>query len=520
MKGTLAVAAVVLLALVLDIQVVRADSFVVRPHLGLQGDGGRRYAYNPRVLDVARQMVRGSVFDRRGLPLATGDPAVVERSRAAYAKLGVSLAEVCPSAAERCYPLGGRAFHLLGDARTRANWSAGNSSYIERDDEAALRGFDDRAEVVATTDAAGRSMSTIRRDYRDLLPLVRHRYEPDHPDVAALRQRTHDIRLTIDAALQIRVAAIVEAHAKNTTGRAAAVVLDPDSGAVLASVSYPWPSAAVDGRADEGESDALLDRARYGLYPPGSTFKLVTAAAALSRDSSLASTTFSCVRLPDGRSGAKLPGWTRPVRDDVLDSHPHGSIDLHEAVIHSCNAYFAQLAVKLGPQPLIECAGRLGIALTPSAAPTVRVRDTLPQVGYGQADVRATPLRMARLAAGIAASGVIQDARWKQNTVPAGHPFLPAPAARMLAADMRAVVTRGTGSSLRNHPWRIAGKTGTAEVDGAASHGWFVGFAPYGAATQRIAFAIVLEHAGYGGRTAAPVAGEIVTAAGELGLMR
>jgi peptidoglycan glycosyltransferase len=85
---------------------------------------------------------------------------------------------------------------------------------------------------------------------------------------------------------------------------------------------------------------------------------------------------------------------------------------------------------------------------------------------------------------------------------------------------MRAVVTRGTGSSLRNHPWRIAGKTGTAEVDGAASHGWFVGFAPYGAATQRIAFAIVLEHAGYGGRTAAPVAGEIVTAAGELGLMR
>jgi peptidoglycan glycosyltransferase len=88
-----------------------------------------------------------------------------------------------------------------------------------------------------------------------------------------------------------------------------------------------------------------------------------------------------------------------------------------------------------------------------------------------------------------------------------------------LASDLRDVVMNGTGSSLRHHPWRIAGKTGTAEVDGAPSHGWFVGFAPYGPAKKRIAFAIVIEHAGYGGRTAAPIAGEIVTAAGLSGLL-
>src|SRR5207342_2408681 len=186
-----------------------------------------------------------------------------------YAALGVSVGEACPMPGERCYPLGGAAFHLLGDARTRLNWTAANSSYIERDAERELRGFDDHAEVVHTTDSAGRSMLTIRRDYRDLLPALRHRYDP--ASAAWTRfQQPHDVHLTVDANLQLRVAAIVAAYAQNNAGKAAAVVLDPDSGELLASASYPWPDAS------DSANDALVDRARYGLYPPGSTFKLVT----------------------------------------------------------------------------------------------------------------------------------------------------------------------------------------------------------------------------------------------------
>ena len=458
------------------------------------------------------------------MPLATDDPAVIAGARQIYADLGVSLDDACPMRGERCYPLGGAAFHLLGDARTRVNWSAPNSSYIERDAESELRGFDDHAEVVHTVDAAGRSMLTIRRDYRDMLPALRHRYDPASAALARFRE-PHDVHLTIDANLQLRVAGIVASYAQKTAGKAAAVVLDPDTGELLASVSYPWPAAStrwpVADRAGEGATEPLLDRARYGLYPPGSTFKLVTASAALRQHLDPRTTTFTCARLPDGRVGAKINGWNRPVRDDVLD-HPHGTIDVHGGFVHSCNAYFAQLAVKLGSQPLLDTANHLGISLTPSSAVVARVRQTLPQIGYGQGDVVVTPLRMARVAAAVASNGVLRDTRCEQDEDASADTdrFLNPDAARVLGGYMRDVVLSGTGRVLRNHPGRIAGKTGTAQLDGRPSHGWFVGFAPFGPAVRKIAFAVVIENAGYGGGSAAPAAGEIADAATRAGLLK
>jgi peptidoglycan glycosyltransferase len=202
---------------------------------------------------------------------------------------------------------------------------------------------------------------------------------------------------------------------------------------------------------------------------------------------------------------------------------------MHNALVHSCNAYFAQLALTLGPEPLVRTAARLGISLTPSNTSAQRVRETLPQIGYGQGDVVATPMRMARVAAAIASDGVLRDTHWEQtagrSAERAAEPaaerdvFLDRNASRLLAGYMRDVVLTGTGRSLKAHPWRIAGKTGTAELAGRASHAWFVGFAPYGTAIKRIAFAIILENAGYGGTSAAPVAGEIVTAAAQSGLL-
>jgi peptidoglycan glycosyltransferase len=366
-------------------------------------------------------------------------------------------------------------------------------------------------------------MYTVHRDYRELVPVLRHRHQPDHDAVVAFRDRPRDVRLTLDADLQRRVAAIVSAHARKAKGKAAAVVLDPDTGAILASVSYPWPSSSSKTSDDTDNADMWMDRARYGAYPPGSAFKLLVALAAL-RDG-LHAARYTCARLPNGRIGTHISGWTRPVRDDVLDTNPHGTIDMHDGLVHSCNAYFAQLAVNLGPAPLAALASRLKISLTPHDSSMQRIRDTLPQIGYGQAQVVASPLRMAALAGVVAADGVLRSPHIEGDAKSISKPdsIVDSAAARRLGSFMRDVVVNGTARGLRAHQVPIAGKTGTAEVSGRDSHGWFVGFAPYESipsrATKRIAVAIVIEHAGYGGTTAAPAAGEIVSAAISAGLI-
>jgi cell division protein FtsW (lipid II flippase)/cell division protein FtsI/penicillin-binding protein 2 len=521
LENGLSVAALSLLAILFNVQFVSADDYVVKPHLSLQADGGRRFQYNQRVLDLARLIPRGTIYDQSGLALATSSAAIAQQSREDYKKIGVSLDLSCKEPFERCYPLGGRTFHLLGDARRRTNWSATNTSYIERDVESSLRGFNDKATVVDVVDEGGKTTRTIRRDYRELVPLLRHRYQPEHSAWQTFLSRPRDITLTIDARLQARIAAILSRHAaKSKHGRAAAVVIDPDSGNLLSAVSYPFPDLSErTGAENENNNEPLLDRARYGLYPPGSTFKLVTAATALRRDIDLSRAKFTCTGLPDGRVGARIQGWGR-VRDDVLDTHPHGTISMHDGIVRSCNAYFAQLAVHVGPQALLDTAVRLGISAAPSNS-VKRLRETLPQAGYGQGYVVTSPLRMARVAAMVAGSGVFREVRLNSQSLeePGKEALLTPEAAELLGQYLRDAVLDGTGRSLGSHEWRIAGKTGTAEIKGSPSHAWFVGFAPYGQAKKRIAFAVIIENAGYGGLAAAPVTGEIVSAAAALGLI-
>ena len=271
---------------------------------------------------------------------------------------------------------------------------------------------------------------------------------------------------------------------------------------------------------DAGQSAAWLDRARYGLYPPGSTFKLLIAGAALrTREDGHR---FICRRLPAGRVGNYVRGAARPVRDDPMDTVPHGDVDLERGLVVSCNAYFAQLALAVGPQAVLDAAALFQINVARSPTPD-GVRPMLAQAGYGQGEALVTPLKLARVSAAIASGGTIVPVRWEPAApgVPQSDArFLSTRDAERLARTMRAVVTSGTGRSLRSHAVAIAGKTGTAEVAGVPAHAWFTGFAPYGGTGRRLAFAVIVENAGYGGRAAAPIAGAIVSAATELGLIK
>src|SRR4051812_29684877 len=518
-----------LLFLVVDaarIEAWQADDVAVRPSLVEQADGVARYQYNRRLLIAARLIPRGTIFDRNGLALATRDQAAAAATTARLGAAGVPTTD-CPAPPLRCYPLKGRAFHLLGDWNGQTNWNASNASFLERDQNVVLQGFDDHPRTVERTTGNGTRELVVMRDYRELLPLVRHKGEPDNRTVRRLLDRPRDVTTSIDGVFQALVTRALESrvHAAGVE-RGAVVVIDPDTGELLASASVPYPdldSLRV-ASAPAPRLPSLLDRGRYGLYPPGSTFKLITAAAALRANA--ASSTFMCERLDDGRIGAQVRGFRHAVRDDVTDVHPHGEVNLHRGLVVSCNAYFAQLAVRVGSQALIDAAAATGIKVAADPVKT-HLRDTLPYAGYGQGEVVASPLRMARVAGAIATDGVIRDTTplrveplRRDAAAAAGVRWLTSEQASFLATSMRDVVQSGTGRVLATAPIAVAGKTGTAELNDAPSHSWFVGFAPYATHGRRIAFAVIVENAGYGGRVAAPLAGDVVAAAQAAGVIR
>jgi len=487
--------AVALLATAAYYQVVRDQQFLARDTKVYEDDGVKRAQHNPRLNSLAREIRRGDIFDRNGVLLATSDWNELEQRRGEYEKLGVSIDAACSRLDNRHYPFGPVTAHVLGDLRTGDNFHATNSSLIEHDSNVRLQGF---------------------TDYRELAPLIRYRHQPGNPEIAQLMARDRTVKTSIDIRLQMRVANALEARlAKAHKEKGAAIVMDPRTGDVLAMVSEPLPAAS------EPTPEQLLDRARYGLYPPGSTFKLVTAMAALRLDPALENKSFNCRRLPDGRAGAQIPGWRKLIRDDAGDS-AHGTLTMERAIAVSCNAYFAQLGVfSVGAKALSETAGLLDIP----AGSVADIQAAMPFAAYGQGPVLVSPFKMARVAATIAGGGVMPEGRWvidsNNSRTDSPRTILGADLAGFLGHAMRSVVVAGTARrAMQGESVSVAGKTGTAQLDEGPPHSWFAGFAPYdGDRSKSIAFAVVVEHGGYGASLAAPIAREIVDAASEMGLV-
>ena len=217
-----------------------------------------------------------------------------------------------------------------------------------------------------------------------------------------------------------------------------------------------------------------------------------------------------------------IPGWNRAIKDDIGD-HAHGTPDMERAIAVSCNAYFAQLGVHdVGSKALAETASRMGIATGDPA----ELRKALPFAAYGQGPVLISPFQMARVAATIADGGRMPQGRWvadgSNSRTDAPLEMLPQSEAAFLARAMRRVVTEGTARrAMAGSPVNFAGKTGTAQMDEGQPHSWFTGFAPYdGDTAHRLAFAVLVEHGGYGALAAAPIARELMEAARDLGYLQ
>jgi cell division protein FtsI/penicillin-binding protein 2/cell division protein FtsW (lipid II flippase) len=490
----LALCALVLLAKAAYLQIWEDQDLLSRDTFVFASDGIKRPERNPRLNLLAASIPRGDIYDRNGVLLASSNWARIERHRAEYQSLGVPADQIGSPSDSRHYPFGAATLHLLGDLRTGERFQATNASLVEHDSNRKLQGYN---------------------DYRDLAAVVRYRHQRDNPTLKALLSRERDVRTTLDVRLQLKAIDILKSHLAKGSHKGAALIMNAQTGDILALVSWPMPVGAG------GTDDELLDRARYAEYPPGSTFKLVTAMAALKLDPKATNRTFSCKRLTDGRAGTVIPGWRRPIRDDVGD-RVHGKLNLRQAITVSCNAYFAQLGVyAVGAQALRETAGLLGI----NAGTPAQVKEMLPFAAYGQGSVVTTPMKMARVAATIASGGMMPEGRWvldgSDGRTAAPVSIIPPTSAAFLATAMRDVVISGTArTAMSASNIRIAGKTGTAQLDQGQPHSWFAGFAPYDAPPrQQIAFAVVVEHGGYGAKAAAPVARELVEAAAGLGII-
>jgi peptidoglycan glycosyltransferase len=328
-----------------------------------------------------------------------------------------------------------------------------------------------------------------------------------------------DVRLTIDPTIQ---AAAVQALGGRT---GAVIAIDPSNGQVLAMVSVPtYDPSAISSDLVEDETSPLLNRATQGLYPPGSTFKTVTAISALENGVITPETIVEC---EDEKVFDGFPVSCRNVPQG------EGRYPFKNAYTFSVNAIFAEVGVNTGWLRLLETAGKLGFGSAPAfttetAASRVTSENSdlsvplLASTAFGQGELQATPLQMALVAAAVANGGILVDPHLGLGAFDGDRQVatLEPPGSRrvmseQVAATMRdfmvSVVDNAQANGVQIPGVKVGGKTGTAESGQGTSHAWFIAFAP--ADNPTIAVAVVVENGGQGGVVASPIAGAVITAA-------
>jgi peptidoglycan glycosyltransferase len=351
----------------------------------------------------------------------------------------------------------------------------------------------------------------------------------------------------VGATVQVTINPKAQQAADQALGnqRGAVVALNPKTGEILALVSHPQYNpnqlSAHDQNAvvkawqalNADPTQPLIDRALAGnLYPPGSVFKIVTAAAALETGKVTDQTLIpapAVLDLPQTTVG--LPNY------DKQPCGPGGQTTLLHALEISCNTAMGYLGMQVGDQGLADQAAKFGFGTTlrvptrvePSRFPTGINQAQTAQSAIGQFDVRVTPMQVAMVSAAIANGGVAMRPYLVQRVLSAdlqtidratperiGVAVSPATAST-LTSMLTSVVDNGTGQPAKIDGVQVAGKTGTAEQgNGKPPHAWFTSFAPAG--DPKVAVAVVVEDGGNagneaaGGRLAGPIAKAVMEA--------
>lgn len=331
-------------------------------------------------------------------------------------------------------------------------------------------------------------------------------------------KRGFDVNLTINNSVQ------KSAYRAMNSRRGAAVAMNPKTGEILAMVSLPDFNPNAENLEKnwntivENEDFPLVNRVSSGLYPPGSTFKIVTSVAAF--ENNLTGNTF------EDTGGFSLDGLN--VKN--YNNESFGNIDFGEAFIHSSNQVFCEIGTTLGGDILFDVAKRFKIGENID----FDVQTESSRLGYkkmtkkdsalfsiGQGKLLVSPLNMLLVCSAIASDGnmyspyIVKSVTKENGTViyRAQRRLLSNVCSKSCAEYIKqlmvSTVKSGTGRAAAIGGITVAGKTGTAENEKEKDHSWFVGFAP--AENPQIVVAVILENdGGSGGKTAAPVARAII----------
>lgn len=411
---------------------------------------------------------------------------------------------------KRQYPLGDIACHLLGYIGKIDAWRLErfkNYGYKSRD-LVGYGGVEETYDYILRPEEGGMQIEVDSRGrlFR-ILGLKSSR-------------RGANIHLTID----IRVQRIIQEHLQGLTG--SIVVLDADNAEVIALASSPTfdpnifggqPSASVQALLTDSGAP-LFNRAVSASFPAGSVFKVVLAAAGLEHNKI------------DSKSAIFCPGYAQIAGRRFSCWTSHGQQDLVEALANSCNVFFYNLGLRLGPQLITRFAAkfgfsqRSGIDLSAESAGNLpyslweritRKRQWFPgdtaNLSIGQGEVLVTPLQVARMMAAVANGGrLIQPTLLKSAIDPARDLELTPPPPKVVNLSLKEenllLIRQGLAKAVSSptgtaHPLAdvgipVAGKTGTAQVASAQSHAWFVGYFPVD--RPRFVLCVFLEHGGKG----------------------
>ncbi|HHT96994.1 MAG TPA: FtsW/RodA/SpoVE family cell cycle protein [Clostridiales bacterium] len=339
-------------------------------------------------------------------------------------------------------------------------------------------------------------------------------------ELSGKKNKANNIITTLDLDLQ-KIASSALGDNKG-----AVVVMEPSTGKILAMVSKPDYNPNIindiwDNIKDDTENSVLMNRATQGKYPPGSTFKIMTALSYIRNNPSYLEYKYNC----------KGKTTNNNMTIHCYNGKVHGEVDLYKATVHSCNTFYANIGKELDLDSFYGLCQdfyfnkNLPININNSASVYSLTKESasisdIMQTSIGQGETLITPLHNAMIISTIANRGTMMKPYVVDRIEEAGGRIvkqnkakeLAKPISRMesivLSKMLRGVVTEGTASDLNKLKVKVAGKTGSAEQKDKPAHAWFIGYAPYD--NPEIAISVIVESKGTGSSYAVPIAKKIL----------